>query len=259
MRRAVFDVPILVGTALLLWVAPSAAQQDPARLAESRGDSLMRAFETAAAVDAYRSGLATVPGDPILLRKASRALLNLAEERPGEDGDEGAYREAVQLARQAVRVAPDGARAHATLAAALGKLALFQGGKRKVELAREVQTEAEQALRLDASDFAAYVVLGILNRELDTLNPFLKAFARTFFGRLPEASVENSAAYLERAVSLAPDYVTPRVELALTYLEQDREDAAREELRRAIALAPRERLDQLRQREARELLEEIED
>lgn len=259
MRRAAFEFPIIAVTAVLLGVAPARAQADPARLAESRGDSLMQAFATAAAVDAYRSGLEAAPDDPTLLWKASRALLNLADERPGEEGDEEAYREAVELARRAVRAAPDLARAHATLAAALGKLALFEGGKRKVELAREVQSEAERAVRLDPSDFAAYVVLGILNRELATLNPFLKAFARTFFGRLPEASVESSAAHLERAVSLAPDYVTPHVELALTYLEQDREEAAREELRRAIALPPREQADRLRQREARELLEEVED
>ncbi|MGH7571752.1 MAG: hypothetical protein ACREMK_07920 [Gemmatimonadota bacterium] len=259
MRRAVFELPILAGAAVLLWVTPALAQAVPAGLAESRGDSLMQAFATAAAVDAYRSGLAGAPADPTLLWKSSRALLNLADERPGEDGDEESYREAVELARRAVEEAPDLARAHATLAAALGKLALFQGGKRKVELAREVQSEAELAVQLDASDFAAYVVLGILNRELATLNPFLKAFARTFFGRLPEASVENSAAYLERAVALAPDYVTPHVELALTYLEQDRDADAREELLRAIALPPREQADRLRQREARELLEEIED
>lgn len=259
MGRAKFVLPILAGAALLVGVVPAAAQPGPARPAESRGDSLMQAFETAAAVESYRSGLAADPDDVALLWKTSRALLNLADERPGKDGDEEMYREAVELARRAVREAPTHARAHATLAAALGKLALFQGGKRKVELAREVQSEAELAARLDPADFAAFVVLGILNRELATLNPFLKAFARTFFGRLPEASVEESAAHLERAVALAPDVITPRVELALTYLEQDREEAAREELHRALALPPREQLDRLRQAEARELLEEIED
>lgn len=259
MGRTRFELPILAGWALLLWVGPAAAQPGAARLAESQGDSLMQAFETPAAVEAYRSGLAAAPDDVALLWKLSRALLNLADERPGKEGDEEAYREAVELARRAVEEAPDLARPHSTLAAALGKLALFEGGKRKVELAREVRSEAELAARLDPSDFAAFVVLGILNRELATLNPFLKAFARTFFGRLPEASVEDSAVHLERAVALAPDFVTPRVELALTYLEQDREEAAREELTRAIALPSLEQLDRLRQAEARELLEEIED
>lgn len=259
MRQASIELSIVASAALLLQVVPLVAQTDGARQAASRGDSLIEGFETAAAVEAYRAGLAADPDDPTLLWKTSRALLNLAEERPGKEGDRENYREAVELARRAVAEAPDQARPHATLAAALGKLALFEGGRRKVELAREVRSEAGTAARLDPSDFAAFVVLGILDRELATLNPLLKAFARTFFGRLPDSSLERSAELLERAVSLAPEFVTPHVELALTYLEQDREEAAAEELRRAIALAPREQLDRLRQREARELLEKVED
>lgn len=217
----------------------------------------MASFRTADAVAAYREGLAIAPADTALLWRTPRALLNLAEERPGEQGDEAIYREAVELGRRAVRAAPGSARAHATLAAALGRLALFEGGRRKVELAREVRAEAELAAELDPSDFAAFVVLGILERELATLNPFLEAFARTFFGRLPEASVEGSAAHLERAVRLEPATITPRVELARTYLELDRDADARRELEAALALPPQEEADRIRQREARELMEEV--
>ena len=246
---------LLAGVVVLLNATAVIGQT--AKNAGARGDSLMAAFQTSEAVAAYRRELTTAPDDPALLWKTSRALANLAEEQPGKEGDEAAYREAVELARRSVRAAPDQARPHATLAGALGRLALFEGGKRKVELAREVRSEAELAARLDPSDFAAFVVLGILERELATLNPFLKAFARTFFGRLPEASEEESAAHLERAVRLEPDYITPRVELARTYLELDREADAHRELEAALALGPREEADRIRQREARELLEEI--
>ncbi|HKY59515.1 MAG TPA: tetratricopeptide repeat protein [Gemmatimonadota bacterium] len=255
-RSSLRPAHALLAAMIVLSKAPSAiGQTGPA--AAARGDSLMESFRTSEAVAAYRQGLAGAAGDATLLWKTSRALLNLAEERPGKEGDEALYREAVELARRAVRAAPEAARPHATLAAALGRLALFEGGKRKVELAREVRSEADLAARLDPSDFAAFVVLGILERELATLNPFLKAFARTFFGRLPEASEEGSAAHLERAVRLEPEYITPRVELARTYLELDREADARRELEAALELPPREEADRIRQREARELLGEI--
>jgi hypothetical protein len=55
---------------------------------------------------------------------------------------------------------------------------------------------------------------------------------------------------------LEPEYITPRVELARTYLELDREVDARRELEAALALPPREEADRIRHREARELLEE---
>jgi hypothetical protein len=47
------------------------------------------------------------------------------------------------------------------------------------------------------------------------------------------------------------------VELARTYLELDRDGEARRELEAALALRPREEADRIRQREARELLEDI--
>ncbi|MGH7543062.1 MAG: hypothetical protein ACREK7_03915, partial [Gemmatimonadota bacterium] len=126
---------LLVGAIVLAHADVTIAQS----AAAARGDSLMASFRTSEAVAAYRQGLAAAQDDPVLLWKTSRALLNLAEERPGKEGDEAAYREAVELARRAVLAAPEAARPHATLAAALGRLALFEGGKRKVELAREVR------------------------------------------------------------------------------------------------------------------------
>lgn len=197
--------------ALLASGAPAGAQT--ASEPEARGDSLMRAFDTSAAIEAYRRGLAGDPTDVALLWKTSRAISNLADETPGEEGDEARYEEAVELARRAVRAGPDVARAHTTLAAALGKLALYRGGKRKVE--------------------------------------------RAFFGGLPDASLERSRRLLERAVSLAPETVTPHLELARTLVEMDETAAARRHLRTAASLQPRERLDQVQQRRVRELLEEL--
>jgi tetratricopeptide (TPR) repeat protein len=144
------------------------------------------------------------------------------------------------------------------LAASLGKLALFRGGKRKVELAREVGREARRAAELDPRDFAPFTVLGVLERELATLNPLLRGFAGALFGGVPAASLERSEALLARAVRLAPDYVAPHLELARTYLEMDRRAEARAELEKALALGPRERLDSVLQARARELLRDLE-
>lgn len=236
---------------------PETTPDDAAAVAIARGDSLLRIFDTRTAIDAYREGLSGDGGSAELLWRTSRAIGNLAEETPGPEGDEEAYREAVELARRAVASSPEAARAHATLAAALGRLALHEGGRRKVELAREVELEARRAVELDAFDFSAFIVLGVLNRELATLNPFLKAFARTFFGKLPEASLERSRAHLERAVKLAPQIIAARYELALTYLELDRKAAAVEALRTVVTMEPQERLDQVLQERAAALIREV--
>jgi len=234
------------------------AQTSTGESAVARGDQLMAVSRTEAAIEAYRAGLADRPADPELLWKAARAISNLADETPGEAGDEARMEEAVELSRRAVRAGPAISRTHTTLAASLGKLALFRGGKRKVELAREVGREARRASELDPRDFAPFTVLGVLERELATLNPLLRGFAGALFGGLPAASLERSEALLARAVRLAPDYVAPHLELARTYLEMDRPAEARAELEKALALVPRERLDDVLQARARQLLGDLE-
>ena len=252
--------PLLCSLVLSLALGPArdlAAQPGDGSAAIARGDRLMSEFRTAEAVDAYRAGLVAAPGDPELLWKTARALSNLADETPGDDGDETRMAEAVELSRRAVRAGPGISRTRTTLAASLGKLALFRGGRQKVELAREVGREGRRAAELDPRDFAPFAVLGVLERELATLNPLLRGFASAVFGGVPDASLERSAALLERAVRLGPAYVAPRLELARTYVEMDRDAEAREQLAKALAVAPRERLDQVLQARARELLGEL--
>lgn len=242
----------------LVPVTAARAQTPTGESAVARGDRLMAASQTEAAIEAYRAGLADRPDDPELLWKAARAISNLADETPGEAGDEARMEEAVELSRWAVQAGPAISRTHTTLAASLGKLALFRGGKRKVELAREVGREARRAAELDPRDFAPFTVLGVLERELATLNPLLRGFAGALFGGLPAASLERSEALLARAVRLAPGYVAPHLELARTYLEMDRPAEARAELEKALALVPRERLDDVLQARARQLLRDLE-
>jgi tetratricopeptide (TPR) repeat protein len=253
MRRTVSALALLA----LLKAGTTLAQTPAGESAGARGDRLMAAARTEAAIEAYRDGLGDRPDDPQLLWKTARAISNLADETPGEAGDEARMEEAVELSRRAVRAGPAISRTHTTLAASLGKLALFRGGKRKVELAREVAREARRAAELDPLDFAPFTVLGVLERELATLNPLLRGFAGALFGGVPDASLERSAALLTRAVRLGPDYVAPHLELARTYEEMDREAEARAELEKALALEPKERLDGVLQTRARELLRDL--
>lgn len=263
MWRFSCSIMALVGSAFVLGaqslIAQPAGPVAPPGVAgaAARGDSLMAAFDTEGAIAAYRAGLARQPDDVELAIRLARALTNLAEERPGEDGDEALYEEAVDLSRRAVRRAPNLSRAHSTLAAALGRHALFQGGRRKVELAREVYHEAERGAALDPNDYRSFIVLGAWHREVATLNFFLRGVAKTFLGGLPDASLERSAAALERARRLEPGIIFTHLELARTYAEMDREDAALREIERALALPPREQLDRVLKDQARELRDEI--
>ena len=241
--------PSALAALLLLAPAAAPAAQDAAAV----GDARMEAFDTAGAAAAYRDGLARDSTSVALLWRLSRALSNRAIETSGRSGDAALHREAVGLARRAVELGPRTARAHSTLAGAVGRLAMFEGGRRKVELAREVRRSAERAIALDPEEFAGYTILGIWHREIATLNPLLRGVARAVFGGLPDASLADSRHNLERAVELAPWAITPRVELAKTFLEMDREREARAQLDAAHRLRPLEGLDRQKLAEARAL------
>jgi tetratricopeptide (TPR) repeat protein len=127
-----------------------------------------------------------------------------------------------------------------------------------IDLAKQAKAAAEYAVVLDPHDFAPYTILGVWHRELTTVHPAAKAVARFFLGGYPDVSLEESARFLNRAIELAPNRVTVRMQLALTYLAMDDIDAALEELRMVVELDPRSGYERLEQRDARELIEELE-
>ena len=77
-----------------------------------------------------------------------------------------------------MRLNPNGWEGHSGLASNLGRLALFEGGKAKIEMAREVKAEAERALALNPKDDRAMHVLGRWHREIARLSVFEKTAAQ---------------------------------------------------------------------------------
>ena len=229
--------------------------------AAAQGDSLMRAGRTAAAVEVWRRGLKNAPGDVTLLWKTSMGLSGLAEETPGHEGDEAHLREAIDLARRAVRAHPDVSRAHTALALALGRYGRHLGYTYRiqragevVELGRQAHQEIERARALDPTDYTPYVFLGVFHRELATVHPVAKAVARTFLGGFPDVSLEESESLLRRATALDPESVTARIQLARTWLVMGREAEARAMFEEASALEPRSGLERLEVERLREQL-----
>ena len=150
--------------------------------------------------------------------KLCRALIDVGTLTKDRALQKPLFVESEQLARLAVQTNPSDAKGHLYLAISVGKLALFEGGKRKVELSKEVKSEAEQAIALNPAEDTAYHVLGLWNREMVELNFFLRKFAEFLYGSFPPASLAVAQASLRRAVELAPTVVSHRVELGLTML-----------------------------------------
>ena len=135
-----------------------------------------------------------------------------------------------------MRLNPNDSKGHVYLSVAVGKLALFLGGKQKVELSKEVKTEAEKAVDLNPKEDIAYHVLGVWNREMVELNWVLKKFAELLYGRFPPASFDQATANLRKATELAPNVVAHHVELGITLADARHWAEANKELEHALAM-----------------------
>lgn len=200
------------------------------------GDAALARFDLDSALKAYRAAHDKSPDNYEATWKLARALIDTSTLSKDADQQKQCCIEAEQLARTAVKLDPDDSKGHAYLAVAVGKLALYYGGKRKVSLASEVKTEAERAIRRDDKEDLAYHVLGVWNREMAELNWVLRKFAELLYGKFPSASLDDAIRDLERATQLAPSIVPHRVELGITLASAHRWREANDNLQRALAM-----------------------
>jgi tetratricopeptide (TPR) repeat protein len=200
------------------------------------GDVALAKFDLETALKSYRAALVHSPDSYEATWKLARALCDESTFLKDPNQQKRLCIEAEQLARTAVKLKPDDSKGHAYLAVAVGKLALYEGGKRKVALANEVKKEAERAIRRNNKEDLAYHVLGVWNREMAELNWVLRKFAELIYGKFPPASLDDAIHDLEQAAQLAPKTVPHRVELGITLAAAHRWLEANDNLENALAM-----------------------
>jgi tetratricopeptide (TPR) repeat protein len=227
----------LMGRMVLAGPAVATAQSgDSVRVLLSAGDSALTRLDLAAATTAYTQAHRRAPGNYEAAWKLARALADQATLTKDADDQERLCRQAESLARAAIALDPRGTKGHVFLAIALGKLALFVGGKRKVRLSHEIESEADTALALDPNDDLAHHVLGVWNREVAELSGFLRFFAKVLYGKLPTGSLGAALDHLGKARSLHPEVIPHHVELGLTLAAAHRYREAEQELEGALQM-----------------------
>ena len=227
----VFLVVALAGPAVA-----TAQTRDSTGVLLAAGDSSVARLDLAAATAAYSRAHRANPGSYEAAWKLARALADQATLTKNAGEQERLCREAESLARAAIAIDPRGVKGHVFLAIALGKLALFVGGKRKVRLSREIESEASAALALDPNDDLAHHVLGVWNREVAEVSGLLRFFAKVLYGGVPHGTLEASLDHLGKARSLHPEVLPHHVELGMTLASARRYREAQQELEDALRM-----------------------
>ncbi|HTS20027.1 MAG TPA: hypothetical protein VMP11_20805 [Verrucomicrobiae bacterium] len=212
-------------------VAGTHAQDDVAA-----GDASLARFDLPSALKAYRAAHVKSPDDYEATWKLARALVDTSILSTDATQQKQCCVEAVDLSRAAVKLNPHDSKGHAYLAVSVGKLALYEGGKRKVSLASEVKEEAERAIHRDDKEDLAWHVLGVWNREMVELNWFLRKFAELIYGKLPSATIDDAVHDLEQAAQFGPKVVAHRVELGITLASAHHWRQANDNLEKALAM-----------------------
>lgn len=161
---------------------------------------------------------------------------------------------ALGTAIRAVNADPKSALAHASLAICYARSSLLEGAKKKIEYSKLVHYEAENAVALDPNQDVALHVLGAWNYNMVELNPFLKKIVEIIYGEFPEASLQASASYFQRASKAAPSRLMHQAALAKTYAAMGDKEKARSALAVAEALGIKEKEDAVLLREAQQAI-----
>ena len=215
-------------TAAMLLVTGVALAQTPTEQVAA-GDKEFQARNLVAALRLYEAAIAADSLNVEALWKAANSAVDLGEFNDAER--QSYYARGEQLGRLAVKANPNSSNAHFALAKALGRVALSKGKRDKVKYAGVVHDEVHEALRLDSLNAGALHVLGMWNAEIMRLSGFERWAARNLLGGgvLGEANWENAQRYLERAVSLEPNRITHRLDLAAVYADRENTAKARAE------------------------------
>lgn len=258
---------MLTGLAAAALVAPS-IQPTPlsaqvvsvtVRDGVTRADEYHEALDPAAALESLRGALQSDSTRFDALWRAARETVNLGMLSDDDREAQQWYRASVDFAERAVREAPDSAQGYQWLSIALGRAALLEGPRKRVEYAVAVRENALRAVEIDSTAAGAFNVLGEWHAEIKRLNGLTRFAAERLLGAetFGLASWTEAERWLQRAIELEPDAVIHRLALARVYLDLDRRAEAREQLNRAVELPTTQPTDPQSRREAEELLRDL--
>ena len=228
--------------ALITVLAPARATAQTEAADMARGDAARAALDPPAALSAYEAAIAADSANGTAYWKAALTLIDMGKLTPDSVPSprrDSLYAQAEVLAKRAVALEPKSADAYFVLANAIGRAALTKSKTERVRRAVEIQQDALTAIGLDQSHDGAYHVLGRWNAEIMRLSGIERFFAKSFMGGsvFSQASWHNAQMYLQRAVSLNPNWIYHRLDLGLVYVDVGNYPAAREQFE-VIATLP---------------------
>ncbi len=220
------------------------------------GDHHFTEMKYEEAIAAYDSSLVGASDSASVLWRLARAYVCLGDLSEGSEST-SCYREAEKCARSCLLADSTCSEGHTWLAAALGNIAMVEGGKKKVLLCYEIKKELDCSVRLNPRDDIAYSILGSFYMALGNVSWLERQLASLFLGGLPEGGYGDAEKSLQRAIALAPQVIRHHFEAGKLFLATDRTAEALEEFRKVTELPVLLASDRNTKRRAAEYVESL--
>jgi tetratricopeptide (TPR) repeat protein len=246
----------IAGLVLAMTGGMAAGNANVAELVK-QGDAFDAKLDNARALEIYLQAERLGAQDAETLYRIARQYALSMNDSKDEAKQRELGEKALGYAQRAVEADPTHAKSLLSVAICYGRLVRFAGAKTKVEYSRFIKEYAEKALESDPTDSYAYHVLGAWNYELAQMGALTRTFVKVVYGGIPAASNEEAERLFRKAVELAPQRVSHRVELGRTYLALGKKREAQTELRRALSLPDREKDDPESKKRAAEALGDL--
>ncbi|MEJ2199761.1 MAG: hypothetical protein P8X63_01910 [Desulfuromonadaceae bacterium] len=198
-------------------------------------DARMARGDVAAPLQRLQQWCDTNPASCAILWRMAQCYYEMARGAEDDAQKDKLLRQAEQLARQAVTVAPNNDEGYKWLAIVLGARAADCSIGDQVRLSREVRENVEKALVLEPDDDISLLVLSRWHYKVASLGIWSRALVRIVYGGLPDASLEQAEVLLLRAIA-QHDRIAHRYALAKVYKRMGRDEAAQEQLQKALLL-----------------------
>ena len=221
-----------------------------------RGDEEFSRIRYPQAEALYDSALTASADSVGALWRLARVYVCRADVSPREQKLD-LYRRAEAFAHRCIRADSTSWEGHTWRAAALGNIAMFEGGKTKVGLCYAIKSELMRSINLNPNDDVAYSILGSFYMALGNVSWIERQLAAIFLGSLPEGGYAESETALTKAIALAPETIRQHFELGRLCMLQDRREEALKELRRVASLPVMLASDQRTQARAARLVKEL--
>jgi tetratricopeptide (TPR) repeat protein len=243
----------------LLVYAPIMAQNAAPGELIKESDDLFFKFDNSGAYHVLVSANERFPHNAEILWRLCRVETHIADEMPVSTDEQKnqqliTYQTALDYADSAIAADPKNSNAYTFRAAANGKIALFKGVFSVAPVVKQVRDDCERAITLDPNNSIAYYIMGRTNAKLAEKPKLFRWPLGLAWGNLDDA-----IRFYEKAISLDPNFVMFRFDLARAYINEDEYQKAKEQLYKIPSIPKRDEVDDSLKTEAQKLLQEIKD